>query len=107
MIFLVDTVVVEPGHVDAYLALLESQVKPLMVRSGATFESCRTTSPTFGRPVDIQVTWSCADNAAWNEIRRDLVLDPGYYEYAEALRALRIGGTRRFYRPAEQSERIG
>jgi len=98
--YLVDTVAVEPENVSPYLALVESRVKPLMTGAGATFEFCRITAADLGRPVDVEVAWSFTDNTAWNEIRRDLVLDPIYYECAEALRALRMGGTRRFYRAA-------
>jgi hypothetical protein len=46
------------------------------------------------------VTWSFEDYAAWNEIRRRLVLDPRWYEYGRAVAALRSGGTRRFLHPA-------
>lgn len=99
MIAVVDTAIVPPDRLGEYLDLLRARVVPTMTGAGATLDSCRATSPDIGQPVEVQVTWSCADLAAWNEIRRTLVLDPGYYEYAALLAGLRLGGSRRFTRP--------
>lgn len=99
MIAVVDTAVVAPGDLDRFLGLLRTRVVPTMTGAGATLTSCRATSAEIGEPVEVQVTWSCPDLDSWNEIRRALVLDPGYYEYAAALAGLRLRGTRRFTRP--------
>lgn len=99
MIAVVDTAVVASDDLDEYLGLLRTRVVPTMTGAGATLTSCRTTAADIGEPVEVQVTWSCPDLAAWNEIRRALVLDPGYYEYAAALAGLRLRGTRRFAWP--------
>jgi hypothetical protein len=50
--------------------------------------------------VDVQVVWSFDDHEQWNVVRKNLVLDPRWYEYAGRIAALRTGGTRRFYHPA-------
>ena len=49
--------------------------------------------------VDIQITWSFRDHVEWNEIRKNLVLDPRWHDFARRAAALRRGGTRRFYYP--------
>jgi len=100
MIYLVDTIEVDPADLVRYVGVLEGEMVPLMLRAGATFEHCRTTDPDLGQPVTVQIAWSFADLPAWNVIRRNLVLDPGWYACAEVLAALRRDGTRRFYRTA-------
>lgn len=100
MLYLVDTVTVKASDAERYLRLVHERVRPSMVEAGASLEHCRRTDGDLGEPVEIQVTWSCADNEAWNVIRRNLVLDPRWYEAAAALAAMRLHGTRRFYRPA-------
>ncbi len=105
--FLVDTVALSPERVDEYLGVLRSKVLPVMAEAGAALEYCRTTSAELGEPVEVQVAWSFADNRAWNDIRRTLVLDPRYYEYAAQLADLRLGGTRRFHRPVPAFDTAG
>ena len=97
MPFVVDTIQVEPEHVAAYIAAVEQHGLPVMTEAGAVFVSCATTSADFGAPVDVQVVWSFDDHAQWNVIRKNLVLDPRWYGYAQTVAALRTGGTRRFY----------
>ncbi|HZU80506.1 MAG TPA: hypothetical protein VE991_11370 [Acidimicrobiales bacterium] len=99
MIYLVDTATVEPADVDPYLETLFGAVVPVMERAGAVFEHCRTTSDDLGRAVDVEVTWSFADNATWNAIRRNLVLDVEWHVCADVLGRLRRSGRRRFLRP--------
>jgi len=98
--YMVDTIQVPPSRVDAYVALVHGVAVPVMTRAGATFESCRTTSPALGEDVDVQVTWSFADHVEWNLIRKNFVLDPAWHDLAARAVALRTGGTRRFYYPA-------
>ncbi len=100
MVYLVDTVQLAAGDVDAYVELVTELQVPVMTEAGAAFVSCRATSPELGPEVDVQTTWSFADHASWNEIRKNLVLDPGWHRFAAAAAALRRGGTRRFYHPA-------
>ena len=100
MMYLVDTVSVEPVKLGAYLETLQLQALPLYTSAGAALEYCRTTATDLGELVEVEVAWSFADNAPWNDIRRTLVLDPRYYQCAQALAALRTGGSRRFQRAA-------
>ena len=102
--YLVDTVTVAPGRLDEYLDVVRTRVLPVMTEAGAVHEYCRVTSPDIGQPVDVECAWSFADNAAWNEIRRSLVLDPRYYEYAALLSGLRLGGRRRFQKPVSAQD---
>jgi hypothetical protein len=98
--YIVDTVQVKPADLDAYVALVQSTAVPVMTRAGAGFVSCWATSPALGEDVDVQVTWSFPDHAAWNEIRKNLVLDRDWHALARTAQGLRSGGTRRFYYPA-------
>lgn len=99
--YVVDTVQVKPGDLDAYVALVHGTAVPVMTRAGAGFVSCLATSPALGEDVDVQVTWSFADHVEWNQIRKNLVLDPDWYGLARRTRDLWTGGTRRFYYPTE------
>jgi hypothetical protein len=99
MMQLVDTVEVEPGDVDDYLEILRGPGMTVMTDAGATFVSCATTSSEVGERVHIQVVWGFEDFEQWNEIRRNMVLDPRWYDYAQRAASLRVGGTRRFYAP--------
>jgi hypothetical protein len=97
--YLVDTVQVRPTDVAAYVELVEADGVTVMTGAGAGFVSCWTTSPELGEDVDVQITWSFRDHVEWNEIRKDLVLDPRWHDFARRAAALRRGGTRRFYYP--------
>jgi len=97
---LVDTVEVEPEQVEGYLELIGTLAMAVMTDAGATFVSCATTSGKVGERVQIQVTWEFADLVHWNEIRKNLVLDPRYHEYGSRAASLRVGGTRHFLTPA-------
>jgi hypothetical protein len=100
VVHLVDTVEVEPQHVAAYLEVVRSLGMGVMTDAGASLASCATTSSDIGENVFIQVVWEVGDHERWDEIRRDLVLDPRFHEYGSALAALRVGGTRRFFTAA-------
>ena len=97
MVHLVDTVEVEVDRVDEYLGALRTVGIPVMTEAGASFVSCRITSRHLGENVHIEIVWGFEDHVRWNEIRRNLVLDPRYHQYGERTAALRTGGTRRFY----------
>jgi hypothetical protein len=100
MVHLVDTIEVRAEHVDDYLQLVGTVGIAVMTDAGATFVSCATTSREVGEAVHVQVVWAFDDHEHWNEIRRNLVLDPRWYEYGARSTNLRVGGTRRFYTPA-------
>jgi hypothetical protein len=100
---LVDTVEVEPDHVEGYLDLVRTMGMAIMTDAGATFVSAATTSSEVGERIHIQVVWAFDDFVHWNEIRKNLVLDPRYHEYGSTAASLRVGGTRRFFIPATLS----
>jgi hypothetical protein len=97
MPFVVDTIEVEPHVVTDYLEVVEDLGVPVMTDAGARFVSCATTAADIGEVVDIQIVWAFDDHAHWNVIRKNMVLDPRWYEYAGKVAALRNGGTRRVY----------
>ena len=81
------------------MTIVREQVIPTMEAAGATFVACDV-APDVGDDGEVRTEWSCADFAAWNEIRRILMFDPRYHAYGAALALLRRGGTRRFYADA-------
>ena len=99
MMHLVDTVEVEPEHLDGYLELVSTLGLAVMTDAGATFVSCATTPAGTGESCHVQLSWSCDDFVHWNEIRKNMVLDPRYHEYGTKAASLRVGGTRRFFVP--------
>jgi len=107
-VHLVDTVEVAPEDVGDYLELVGGLGVTVMSEAGATLAWCATTPAGMGEDVAVQVAWRVHGFERWNEIRRNLVLDPRWYRFAQAAARLRRGGTRRFFTPvalgAERSE---
>ena len=97
MLHIVDTVEVDAAEVDAYLEAVRNLGVPVMTDAGASLMSCAASPPDIGDPVCVQVVWGVDGFERWNEVRRDLVLDPRWYAYAARISTLRHGGTRRFY----------
>jgi len=98
-VHLVDQHVVPPGSVAKLVQLVREHGVPLMETAGASFVSCEQ-APDLGDDIEVLTTWSCADFAEWNGIRRNLMFAPRYHAYSAELAALRRGGTRRFYADA-------
>jgi hypothetical protein len=92
---LIDQHQVAPGDVEQFVAVVREQVRPTMEDAGAEFVACDV-GPDLGDDVDVLTAWACADFAAWNEIRRNLMFDPRYHAGGATLASLRRGGTRRF-----------
>jgi len=103
-VHLVDTVEVEPERVAEYLEVVRTLGMAVMGDAGASFVSCATTSDAIGEPVCIEVRWSCDDHVHWDEIRKNLVLDPRYHRYGATVASLRVRGTRRFFTPTTLSQ---
>jgi len=98
-VYLVDTIEVAADRLEAYLELVETVGVPVMTEAGARLDRCTATSVALGEPVEIQIVWSFDDHGQWNEIRKNMVLDPRWYEYGRRGASLRTGGTRRFHYP--------
>jgi hypothetical protein len=105
MPYLIDTIAVDSRSLAPYLEAVEHLGVPVMTDAGAAFVSCATTSPAIGEPVDIQIVWAFDDHDQWNLIRKNMVLDPRWYLYADRVASLRITGTRRFYYPVDLPSR--
>ena len=99
MPYVIDTVEVEPRFLAPYLEVVEHLGVPVMTDAGASFISCATTPADIGENVDIQIVWAFEDHAQWNVIRKNMVLDPRWYQYSKRIAALRTGGSRRFFYP--------
>ena len=99
MIYIVDTIQVEPKDTDKYLELVEKVGAPAMIAAGMTFVSCWATSRELGEDVSIQAVWSCRDHVQFNDFRKNMVLSPKWHEFADKAAAIRKGGFRRFYYP--------
>jgi hypothetical protein len=97
VLHIVDTVEVEPADVDAYVDVVHGLGVPVMADAGASLVSCGATPVGIGDPVCVQVVWAVDGFERWNEVRRDLVLDPRWYAYGARAAALRRDGTRRFF----------
>lgn len=95
-VHLVDQHQVAGPDVEQFVALMREQVRSTMEDAGAEFVACDV-APDLGDDVDVRTEWACADFAAWNAIRRNLMLDRRYHANSAALTALRRGGTRRFF----------
>lgn len=93
----VDTVEVRSEDADEYCRLVDEHLAPILEAAGATFGGRSHTPEGTGAPVLVQTVVSCDGFEAWNLIRRNLVLDPGWYACAEQLLDLSQGGTRRFF----------
>jgi hypothetical protein len=103
LVYVVDTIDVAVDAADSYVSMVRDEALPVMSDAGATLVGCWATSKDIGEDVRVKVVWSCADHIAWNEIRKNFVLDPRYYAYAARAESLRKGGDRRFYYPASFS----
>lgn len=103
MLLLVDVVQIDPRDADEYLRLVHELAVPVMTSAGAALAACWSTARDLGEDVDLLVAWSVGDHARWNEIRKNLVLDPRWHRYGAAAARLRRGGTRRFYHRASFS----
>jgi hypothetical protein len=103
VVYVIDTARLDPARVDEYVRLIEQSAVPVMTEAGAGFVSCLATSRELGEDVEVQVTWSCEDHVEWNEIRKNMVLDPRWHQLARREADLRNGGHRRFYYPAGTS----
>jgi hypothetical protein len=95
----VDQQQVAPADLEEFVTLVHEQVVPTMEAAGAVLVGCDV-APRLGDDVDVLTTWSCHGFAEWNVIRRELMFDGRYHEYAAPLARLRRGGTRRFYSDA-------
>ena len=106
MVYIVDTVQVDPGRAEEYVRTVHTMGVPVMTGAGARFVSCWVTAEDAGEPVSVQTVWASADHGEWNEIRRNMVLNPDWYEYSRSISSLWLGGTRRFYYPTDGSHPV-
>lgn len=105
MVYIVDTALVEPVQADEYVRVVQGEGVPVMTGAGARFVSCWATARDAGEPVSVQTVWACADHREWNDIRRNMVLSPAWYEYSNRISGMWLEGSRRFYYPTDDSSR--
>jgi hypothetical protein len=104
MLHIVDTVEVDAANLHGYCDAVRGLGAVVMADAGAELVSCLASPRDAGEPVTVQCTWAVGGFERWNEIRKALVLDPRWYEYAASLAVLRRGGTRRFLGSVEQGD---
>ena len=100
MVYMVDSILLDPADTGRYLELLETSYAPAAAERGLTLVACWHTPENLGEDVTVTAIWSFRDFAEWNEIRRKAVLDPAWHRWVEQATPMRKGGTRRFYYPA-------
>ncbi len=105
MLSRVDTVEVDEDDVAEYLRILQVEMVPIMEAAGAGSGGILQGVKDLGTPVTVQCVWTCEGFVAWNQIRRNLVLDPDWYACAEKLNRIRGSGLRRFYGAADPPQR--
>lgn len=103
MLLLADTIEVDPERAPDLLRLVRDVALPVMTDAGAALLACWSTRADLGENVQVLIAWSIGDFARWNEIRKNLVLDPRWHRYGMEATRLRRGGTRRIYESAELS----
>jgi hypothetical protein len=104
MLHIVDTVEVDTANLQPYCDAVLGPGALVMGDAGADLLSCLTTPGGTGERSTVQSTWEVRSFERWNEIRKTLVLDPRWYEYAASIAALRHGGTRRFLGSVESAD---
>jgi hypothetical protein len=105
VVYIVDTVQVDAAQADEYVRAVETMGVPVMTGAGARFISCWTTSRDTGEPVSVQTVWASDDHVEWNEIRKNMVLNPDWYQFSNQISSLWRGGSRRFFYPTASSPR--
>ena len=105
MLFLTDTIDLDPARTADFVRLVHESAVPVMIDAGAALFACWSTRADLGESVTVFVAWSVYDFARWNEIRKNLVLDPRWHRYGIEAARLWRGGKRRFYEPAESARK--
>ena len=103
MVYIVDTVELEPKDCEKYLDSVKNIGVPAMEAAGLKFISCWATSKELGEDVKVLVVWAVEDHSRWNDVRKNLVFTPEWHEYAQQVETLRKSGSRNFYYPTDFS----
>lgn len=103
MLLVADTIDLDPDNAPSFLHLVSESAIPVMQDAGAALFACWSTRSDLGENVTVFIAWSVGDFARWNEIRKNLVLDPRWHRYGIEAARLWRRGTRRFYEPADFS----
>ena len=103
MIHLVDTVDVQPGDLEAYLAAFADYYLPGAKERGMELVACWHTPTEIGETVTVTVVFRLESWEHWERIRNAGVRDPLMGTWVDKRRALMLNGSRRFYEAASFS----
>ena len=103
MIYLVDDIIVAPEDTEKYLELLQTVYLPDASRRDLELVACWHTPTDIGEDVNILIIWALRDWKHWDQVRHDSVMDLSMWAWVDQIKALRKGGTRRFFLPTEFS----
>jgi hypothetical protein len=105
MIYLTESIDVQPGDLDALLAGFENHYLPGARDRGMEFVACWHTPINIGEDVTVTVIFGIESWARWETIRNAAVSDPEVATWVELRRSLMLRGRRTFSEPASFSPR--
>jgi hypothetical protein len=100
VIYLVESVEVDPGDLSRYLDAFEHEFLPPAVERGMDLVACWHTPADLGEDVTVTTIFRLRDWGHWEELRTKAVLDPSTGPWVALRRELVRRGTRRFHTPA-------
>ena len=103
MIYLVDDIIVAPENTEKYLELFQTDYLPGARKRDLELVACWHTPTDIGEDVTILIIWALRDWKHWDQVRHDSVMDLSMWAWVDQIKALRKGGTRRFFLPTEFS----
>jgi NIPSNAP len=98
-----DTVDVQPGDLDAYLAAFAEYYLAGAIERGMELVGCWHTPTEIGELVTVTVVFRLESWAHWERVRNAGVRDPRMSTWVDNRRALMVSGSRRFYEAASFS----
>jgi hypothetical protein len=103
LLYLVDDIIVAPENTEKYLELFQTDYLPGARKRGLELVACWHTPTDIGEDVNIKFIWALRDWKQWDQVRHDSVTDLSVWGWVDQAKALRKGGTRRFFLPTEFS----
>jgi NIPSNAP len=100
VIYLVESIDVQPDDLDALLDGFERHYLPGARERGMEFVACWHTPTNIGEDVTVTLIFGLEGWAEWEKIRNAAVSDPGVAKWVEVRRSLMLRGRRTFSEPA-------
>ena len=103
MIYLVESIEVEPSNTERFLKAFHDVFLPPARDRGMKLVAVWHTPTQIGEDVTITSIFELRDWDQWNDLRKKAVLDPEMPKWLEIREQLAKRGRRHFYTPAEFS----